>query len=39
MIGVCKEVVEGDLLHYLRLEIDIGVEVARFSIGGVELQC
>ena len=28
---------EGDLLHHLRLRIEVGVEVARFSIGDVEV--
>ena len=30
---------EGDLLHHLRLGIEVGVEVARFSIKDVEVQC
>ena len=39
MIGVCKVVAEEDLLHHLQLGIEVGVEVARFSIGDVEVQC
>ena len=31
--------VEGDLLHHLQLGIKIGVEVARFSIGDLDVQC
>ena len=30
-----KEVAEGDMLHHLRL----GIEVARVSIKGLEVQC
>ena len=30
---------EGDMLHHLPLGIKVGVEVARFCIGDVEVQC
>ena len=37
IIGACKEVEEGDLLHHLQLGIEVGVEVVRFSIEDVEV--
>ena len=37
IIGVCKVVAKGDLLHHLRLGVEVGVEVARFNIGDMEV--
>ena len=39
IIGVCKVVAEGDMLHHLLLGIEEGVEVARFNREDVEVQC